>query len=432
VKPFLNILLCGLFVCFWHDANGNNTFEGTRVRVAYNEINLPQQVQLLGGRGIKNVYTADGRKLKSEAKQGSEYIKEGTKTYSGNLVFDTNDELEYILFDEGRILYNVDDSTFNYEYHLKDHLGSTRVAFVPQAQGTEVVQENSYYPFGAPIADLSWSPKSTNRYLREGKEYISDFDWNKYDFTGRTFDSWTVQALQIDPMAAKYYSTSPYGLWGNNPLRVIDPTGMWLDDPENSSWWDNLKQFFSYFGIGTTHPEDKEPDTKQSNQKHDNYAKLRGLSNTMNENKEAAQEALDYIPFVGAVSRMSEGAIEDNNATFAAGMGMLLIDAAGGELLKGAGKAVAKGMSVIGPRNVYREFAKKMGANFLNVTDEAWTWAKNEKYLAGIVKRGDDVIFAGKFDINKFNPNTSLGREIQYLQRHGYSWNSDFTRLIKK
>jgi hypothetical protein len=53
-------------VCFWHEANGNITFEGTRTRIAYNEINLPQQVQLLSGRGIKNVYTADGRKLKSE------------------------------------------------------------------------------------------------------------------------------------------------------------------------------------------------------------------------------------------------------------------------------------------------------------------------------------------------------------------------------
>jgi hypothetical protein len=61
---------------------------------------------------------------------------------------------------------------------------------------------------------------------REGKEYISDFDWNKYDFTGRTFDSWTLRALQIDPMAADYYSVSPYALWINNPLRVIDPTGM--------------------------------------------------------------------------------------------------------------------------------------------------------------------------------------------------------------
>jgi RHS repeat-associated protein len=210
---------------YTYDANGNNTFEGTRTRVTYNEINLPQQVQLLGGRGIKNIYAADGRKLKTETRQGTEYIKEGTKTYSGNLVFDINDELDYIIFDEGRILYNIDDSTFNFEYHLRDHLGSTRVAFVPTASGIEVVQENSFYPFGAPINDLSWSPKSTNRYLREGKEYISDFDWNKYDFTGRTFDSWALRALQVDPMATKYYSTSPYALWINNPLRVIDPTG---------------------------------------------------------------------------------------------------------------------------------------------------------------------------------------------------------------
>jgi RHS repeat-associated protein len=215
-------------VSFSHDANGNNTFEGTRTRVAYNEINLPQQVQLLGGRGIKNMYAADGRKLKTEAKQGNEYVKEGTKTYSGNLVFDINDELDYILFNEGRILYNVDDSTFKYEYHLKDHVGSTRVAFVPTAQGMEVVQENNYYPFGAPISDLSWTPKSTNRYLREGKEYVSDFDWNKYDFTGRTFDSRTGQALQVDPMAEKYYGSSPYALWVNNPVRVIDPTGKWI------------------------------------------------------------------------------------------------------------------------------------------------------------------------------------------------------------
>jgi RHS repeat-associated protein len=88
-----------------------------------------------------------------------------------------------------------------------------------------VVQENNYYPFGAPINDLSWSPKSTNRYLREGKEYVSDFDWNKYDFTGRTFDSWTLRALQVDPMATEYYSTSPYALWVDNPIKFIDPDG---------------------------------------------------------------------------------------------------------------------------------------------------------------------------------------------------------------
>jgi RHS repeat-associated protein len=338
---------------YTYDANGNNTFEGTRTRVTYNEINLPQQVQLLGGRGIKNIYAADGRKLKTETRQGTEYIKEGTKTYSGNLVFDINDELDYILFDEGRILYNIDDSTFKFEYHLKDHLGSTRVAFVPTVSGTEVVQENNYYPFGAPIGDLSWSPKSTNRYLREGKEYISDFDWNKYDFTGRTFDSWALRALQVDPMATKYYSTSPYALWINNPLRVIDPTGMWAEEPENSSWWDKLKQLFSMFGIGGNIHQEEQGDSKQSEERHENYTKLQGLSKTMQENKETAQEVLDYVPFVGAAFSMSEGMIENDNTTFAAGLGMLAVDAAGGELLKGAGKA-AINSGAKGGRNAFR------------------------------------------------------------------------------
>ena len=149
-----------------------------------------------------------------------------------------NKELDYILFSEGRIVNNEGD--FAFEYHLKDHLGSVRVAFTPSFGGgqgeVEVVQINNYYPFGAPIADLSWSA-SDNKYLREGKEYIDDFDWNKYDFHARTFDSFGGRSLQIDPMAEKYYDTSPYALWGNNPVNVIDPDGrdyVLIIDIENS------------------------------------------------------------------------------------------------------------------------------------------------------------------------------------------------------
>jgi RHS repeat-associated protein len=233
LKVYFYILFYGFFALVSYDANGNNTFESTRVRVAYNAINLPQQVQLLGGRGIKNVYAADGRKLKSEAKQGSEYIKEGTKTYCGNLVFDINDELDYIIFPEGRILHN--NGSYTFEYHLKDHLGSTRVAFTaspdPSKGGEiEVVQENSYYPFGAPISDLSWSPKSTNKYLRESKEYISDFDFNKYDYSARYYDPYVAKFLNIDPMAGEYYSISPYAFVAGNPIKLIDPTGMIWDE----------------------------------------------------------------------------------------------------------------------------------------------------------------------------------------------------------
>jgi RHS repeat-associated protein len=107
------------------------------------------------------------------------------------------------------------------------------------------VQENSYYPFGAPINDLSWTPKSTNRYLREGKEYISDFDWNKYDYSARYYDPYVARFLNTDPMAGNYYNISPYAFVAGNPINLIDPTGMFYDwvrnlETDEYVWMDNV------------------------------------------------------------------------------------------------------------------------------------------------------------------------------------------------
>ncbi|MCL2097830.1 MAG: hypothetical protein FWH23_03615 [Bacteroidales bacterium] len=81
--------------------------------------------------------------------------------------------------------------------------------------------------FGAPIAALSWSnqTQNKNRYLREGKEYVSDHGWNKYDYHARAFCSWSIHPLQLDPMAEMFYHLSPYALWANNPVNAIDPDG---------------------------------------------------------------------------------------------------------------------------------------------------------------------------------------------------------------
>ena len=109
-------------------------------------------------------------------------------------------------------------------------------------------------------------------------------------------------------------------------------------------------------------------------------------------------------------------------------LGMFLPGGGLGSLFRlGATKSVA----VIGPRATYREFAKSMGANFLNVTDDAWTWQKNLKFLNGVISRGDDVIFAGKFNPAKLDASSVLAREINYLIQNGYKWTDDFTKLIK-
>jgi hypothetical protein len=56
-----------------------------------------------------------------------------------------NGSLKYILHDEGRIVVN--GSSAIYEYHLKDHLGNTRVAF-QENDDVKPVQSTDYYPFG--------------------------------------------------------------------------------------------------------------------------------------------------------------------------------------------------------------------------------------------------------------------------------------------
>lgn len=103
-------------------------------------------------------------------------------------------------------------------------------------------------------------------------------------------------------------------------------------------------------------------------------------------------------------------------------------DVAKGSILS----ASPKGISVIGPRATYRQFAKKVGASFLDVTDAEWTMRKNVSFLQSVVMRGDDVLFAGKYNPLKLDPKSVLAQEIRYLQRHGYSWTSDFTKLVKK
>jgi len=114
-----------------------------------------------------------------------------------------------------------------YLYHLKDHLGSPRVVFEPSGTTTKVTQVNAYYPFGAPIAALSWVGTSDNRYKHTGMETISDFDlgyvdngarWRGSAYAGSNF-------LSIDQLAEKYPHLSPYIYCAGNPISFFDPDG---------------------------------------------------------------------------------------------------------------------------------------------------------------------------------------------------------------
>jgi len=68
------------------------------------------------------------------------------------------------------------------------------------------------------------------QYLFGGKEFQDELGIDAYDFEARFYSPDGPRFWQIDPMAEKYYSISPYAYCANNPIRLNDPTGMDMTD----------------------------------------------------------------------------------------------------------------------------------------------------------------------------------------------------------
>ena len=110
-------------------------------------------------------------------------------------------------------------------------MGNTRVVLDQQG---EVLQTNSYYPFGINIESLTTNNQTLstkNLYLYNGKELQEDFNLNWHDYGARMYDAQIGRWHVIDPMAESYLSWSPYNYTMNNPIMFIDPNGMFVDDP---------------------------------------------------------------------------------------------------------------------------------------------------------------------------------------------------------
>ncbi len=92
-----------------------------------------------------------------------------------------------------------------------------------------ILQEDHYYPFGMNINALSSSAalSKPNRFKYNGKELQSDFDLGWYDYGARFYDPTIGKWNAIDPMSEVYLNQSPYHYALNNPVRYLDPNGMY-------------------------------------------------------------------------------------------------------------------------------------------------------------------------------------------------------------
>ena len=120
-------------------------------------------------------------------------------------------------------------SSPQYHYTFTDHLGSVRV--VTDANGN-VEQVNNYYPYGGlmassstianPVSQANVGANQPNRYNGKELDRKNGLDW--LDYGARHFaghGQWTSP----DPLAEKYYDSTPFGYCRNNPINKIDPDG---------------------------------------------------------------------------------------------------------------------------------------------------------------------------------------------------------------
>ena len=67
------------------------------------------------------------------------------------------------------------------------------------------------------------------RYWYNGKEWQNDLDLNLYDYGARQYDPALGRWFTVDPLAEEYVEQTPYNYTLNNPVILIDPTGMAAD-----------------------------------------------------------------------------------------------------------------------------------------------------------------------------------------------------------
>ena len=101
-----------------------------------------------------------------------------------------------------------------------------KILGAPEEKSCALKKCNDYMPFGGVFN--SYTSGTKNNYLYQGKEEQEELD--TYDFGLRMYDQWVVKTWQIDPGSETYYHASPYSWAGGNPIRIIDPTGAFLDD----------------------------------------------------------------------------------------------------------------------------------------------------------------------------------------------------------
>lgn len=206
----------GLAYSYDHNANITSSKDTDIEAILYNRLNLPSQIAKMSDT-LRYEYLADGRKLNLQH-QNTGTIYHGDFLYK---IQGLSSTLTYIKTSQGYF----DISRNAYIYNYVDHLGSVRLSFWKNGSGTlEVLEESNYYPFGLQHEGYNNAAILTDYpYKFNGKELQVEI--GMYDYGARYYMPSIGRWINVDPLAEKMPSWSPYAYAFDNPIIFTDPDG---------------------------------------------------------------------------------------------------------------------------------------------------------------------------------------------------------------
>ncbi|MGB4847974.1 MAG: RHS repeat-associated core domain-containing protein [Saprospiraceae bacterium] len=221
------------------DNNGNIKIDPYKKisNTTFNHLNLPDIISVTGSpnKEIRYTYDASGLKLRKQITLVGGSPSGLKQDYVDGIEY-ANDVIESIHFADGRAVWIPGTSTWRYEFNVSDHLGNVRAVVSDMDNdgslyndfATEITQVTSYYPFGLKMEGAYQNNGSAidTRYQYNGKEFNDDLGLNLYDYGARWYDPSIGRWTSTDPLAKADPTLSPYRYGFNNPLKFIDPIGM--------------------------------------------------------------------------------------------------------------------------------------------------------------------------------------------------------------